>query len=158
MSVADKKMVDSLTAVTTAGTGAAYTATVPGITALTAGVSFIMVMHTVSTSTAPTLNVNGLGAKTIRRRLSNLGTGQQAGYAANWLGSGLPFRVIYDGTYWIVEGQSKPAAVDIYGTVASATKATQDASGNVITDTYATKTYVTDAINTAITAALEASY
>lgn len=106
------------TPVTTAGTGAAYTATVPGITALTAGVSFIMVPNVVSTSTTPTLNVNSLGAKTIKRRLSNLATSLQSGYTASWLAKGKPFRVTYDGTYWVVEGMEKPVSADLYGTVA----------------------------------------
>ena len=104
--------------VTTAGTGAAYTATVPGITSLTAGASFIMVPHTASTSTAPTLNVNGLGAKTIKRRISSIATTLQSGYTSSWLASGKPFRVIYDGTYWITEGHDKPVAADLYGTLA----------------------------------------
>lgn len=104
--------------VTTAGTGAAYTATVSSISALTAGVSFIMVPHTVSTSTTPTLNVNGLGAKTLKRRLSNMSTAKQAGYNTTWLAASVPFRVTYDGTDWIVEGQTKPAVADLYGTLA----------------------------------------
>ena len=122
-------------AITTAGDGAAYTATVPGITSLTAGVSFIMIPHVVSTSTMPTLNVNGLGAKNIKRRLTSLATAAQPGYTAAWLAQGLPFRVIYDGTQWIAEGHDKPAGADLYG---AAAKATADADGNVITDTYAT--------------------
>ncbi len=103
--------------VTTAGTGAAYTATVSSISALTAGVSFIMVPHTASTSTAPTLNVNSLGAKTLKRRLSNMATAKQAGYNTTWLAANTPFRVTYDGTDWIVEGQTKPAVADLYGTL-----------------------------------------
>ena len=103
--------------VVTAGTGAAYTATVPGITALTKGVSFVMVPHAVSTTTQPTLNVNGLGAKGIRRRLSNISTTVQNGYSNNWLGKEQPFTVTYNGTYWIVEGNIKTAAVDLYGQV-----------------------------------------
>ena len=126
----------SMGGVTTAGSGSAYTATVPGIDALTAGVSFIMVPHVVSASTEPTLDVNGLGAKYIRRRLSNLATSLQAGYTATWLPANKPFTVVYDGTAWVVEGMSKPAAADLYGTVA---KATADADGNNIVDTYATK-------------------
>lgn len=104
--------------ITTAGNGSAYTATVMGITALTAGVSFIMIPHVVSASTAPTLNVNSLGAKTLRRRLSSIVTGVQAGYTTTWLAKGVPFRVTYDGTQWIVDGQNKPAAADLYGTLA----------------------------------------
>lgn len=131
MSASDKSKLDGLQdmfdskadvvngqyTVTTAGNGAAYTATVTGITSLTAGVSFIMVPHVVSTSTAPTLDVNGLGAKTIRRRLSAIATGVQSGYTTSWLAVNTPYRVIYDGTYWIVEGNTKPSASDLYGAV-----------------------------------------
>lgn len=100
----------------TAGSGAAYTATVEGITALTAGASFIMIPHTVSTSTAPTLNVNGLGAKTIRRTLSDNSTTTVASELADWLGANKPVRVTYNGTYWIAD-LSRPKASDIYGPV-----------------------------------------
>lgn len=115
--------------------GVAYTATVPSITNLTTGASFIMIPGRVSASTTPTLNVNGLGPKNIRRRLSNLATGVQTGYSVSWLAANRPFRVTYDGTQWIVEGQDKPAGSDVYGAVA---KAKADEDGNVIADTYAT--------------------
>lgn len=144
--------------ITTAGTGAAYTATVPSITSLTAGVSFIMIPHTVSTSTQPTLDVNGLGAKKILRRTTAVATGSQPGASANWLLANYPFRVIYDGTVWIVEGQAKPAGSDVSGTVAAATKATQDGSGNVITSTYATKAEVTNLVgDTSVSAQIAAA-
>ena len=42
---------------------------------------------------------------------------------------------MYDGTAWVVEGMAKPVGADVYGAVP---QATADASGNVITDTYAT--------------------
>lgn len=111
------KVSESDIGITTAGTGSAYTASVPGITALTSGVSFVMVPHVVSASTAPTLNVNNLGAKTIKRRLSSLSTSVQTGYIATWLTKGIPFRVVYDGTQWIVEGLTRPASADLYGTL-----------------------------------------
>lgn len=114
--------------ITTAGTGAAYTAAVPGITALTAGVKVTIVTHTVSTTTTPTLNVNNLGAKQIRRRLSNIVSSLEAGYAASWLASGKPFTVMYDGTYWVVEDMTKPASADLYGTVGVAKGGTGKAS------------------------------
>lgn len=104
------------TNVTTSGTGAAYTATISAITTLTAGISFVMTPNVVSTSTQPTLNVNGLGAKYIRRRLSNGTSTSVAGNSANWLGANKPVRVTYDGTYWIVD-IVRPSATDIYGTV-----------------------------------------
>lgn len=101
---------------TTSGDGATYTATVDGITELTVGVSFIMIPHTVSTSTTPKLNVNDLGEKYIRRRLSTSSSTTVAGYSTNWLGANKPMRVVYDGTYWIVD-LVRPSASDIYGTV-----------------------------------------
>jgi hypothetical protein len=111
------KVSESDIGITTAGTGSAYTATVPGITALASGVSFIMVPHVVSSSTTPTLNVNSLGAKNIKRRLSSISTSVQSGYSNTWLAKGIPFRVTYDGTQWIVEGLTKPATADLYGTL-----------------------------------------
>ena len=149
LEAATKQYVDAHNAQVISATtedGIAYTATVPGITALTAGVSFIMTPGATSASTTPTIDVNGLGAKNIRRRLSNLATATQNGYTATWLAVGLPFRLVYDGTQWIVEGHNKPVAADLYGTPAAATKATQDGDGNVITDTYATIAYVEELI------------
>lgn len=103
--------------ITTGGTGAAYTATVDGITALTAGATFVMVPHVVSTIVNPTLDVNGLGAKMIRRRVSNSSVTTVVASSANWLGAGKPVRVLYDGNFWIAD-ITRPNATDIYGTVA----------------------------------------
>ena len=108
----------NVTPITTAGDGAAYTATVPDITALTAGVSFTMIPHTASTSQTATLNVNGLGAKALRRPLSVNNTTTVAPSTTNWLYASKPVRVMYNGTYWIVMDMPRPNAPDIYGTVA----------------------------------------
>lgn len=124
--------------------GVAYTATVPGMTELTTGVSFIMIPGKTSTSTTPTINVNGLGDKPVRRKLSNIYTSVQNGYAASWLYSGVPFRLVYDGRAkvgsvtgcWIVEGCNKPNASDLYGSVADAKNAINDAEGQEIAATY----------------------
>lgn len=105
-----------LQAVTTAGTGAAYTATVSGITSLTKGVNFIMLPHTQSTTKTPTLNVNGLGAKTIQRYISANDYSTE-GYNESWLQTTRPVLVIYSGTYWYVQAMDKPAAYDLRGTV-----------------------------------------
>lgn len=102
--------------VTTAGNGAAYRATVEGITALEVGVSFILIPHIQSSTTAPTLDVNNLGAKTIRRRISNSTASTNIGSAASWLTYNKPVRVTYDGTYWIVD-MDQPNANDLYGTL-----------------------------------------
>lgn len=107
---------DSTYGITTAGTGSAYTATVDGINSLTAGVGFVMVPHTVSTATNPTLNVNGLGAKYIRRSISGSFSMSVVGDEASWLASGKPVRVIYNGTFWVVD-DPKPDVNDLYGTI-----------------------------------------
>lgn len=127
---------DAVYTATAASTdGAAYTATVSGIDSLTVGASFIMIPNKASTSKAPTLNVNGLGAKPIRRRLSSLTTSLQQGYSTNWIALNKPFTVVYDGTAWVIEGLTKTDGADVYGAVA---QATADAKGNNIADTYAT--------------------
>lgn len=103
--------------VTTSGDGSAYTATVEGITSLSAGVSFVMIPHVSSTSTGPTLNVNGLGAKLLRRRVSSsIGT-TTSGISDDWLSAGKPVNVMYDGTFWVVD-LPRPNANDIMGAVA----------------------------------------
>ena len=124
--------------------GVAYTATVPGITELITGVSFIMIPGKTSTSTTPTINVNGLGDMPVRRKLSSIYASVQNGYTANWLYSGIPRRLVYDGRArvgtitgcWIVEGCNKPAAADLYGSVTDAKNATNDAEGQEIAATY----------------------
>lgn len=99
--------------------GVAYTAIVDGITALTAGVSFIMIPSRSSASTTPTLNVNSLGAKGLRMRGSTAtGTAMTAAITA-WLASGRPVQVTYNGVYWLAE-TTRPVASDLSGTVAIA--------------------------------------
>lgn len=101
---------------TTAGTGAAYTAYVSGLT-LVSGASFTMVPHTVSTTTTPTLNVNSLGAKNIRMRLSSAPQSTTGLAAANFLAQGRPVKMVYDGTQWIIDDMVRPSATALYGTV-----------------------------------------
>lgn len=124
--------------ITTSGTGSAYTASVSTITSLTAGVSFTMIPHTVSTSTAPTLNVNGLGAKAIRRMVSNSSTSTAVGYNASWLGANKPIRVTYNGTFWIAE-ITKPSAADMSGTLGVSNGGTGYTS--IVDTTYTTARY-----------------
>lgn len=123
------------TAVASSSDGVAYTATVPGIESLSSGASFIMIPDKTSASKEPTIDVNGLGAKKIRRRLSAITTSLQSGYSNTWISINKPFQIVYDGAAWVVEGMPKPVGADVYGAVP---QATADASGNVITDTYAT--------------------
>lgn len=106
--------------------GVAYTATVDNITSLTTGVRFLMVPNKLSTSTTPTLNVNGLGAKGIRMKsTSGTGTGV-AGYAAGWIAANRPIEVVYNGVFWIADicqdgrisvGTSDPASSGTPGSI-----------------------------------------
>lgn len=102
--------------VTTTGTGEAYIASVDGITALTPGISFIMIPHVTSAKTMPTLNVNGLGAKNVRMRVSNSTTTTTPLSSENMLVANKPIRVMYDGTQWII-GIVRPNVTNLYGTL-----------------------------------------
>ena len=115
-SVKSAESANTIVAVTTSGTGDAYIATVPGITALTAGANFIMVPHTKSTSISATLNVNNLGAKTLRVQLSNSSSTVVAPVYDYFLGANKPVKVIYNGSFWVVQ-LIRPDANTIYGTV-----------------------------------------
>jgi hypothetical protein len=115
--------------ITTAGTGAEYTASVNDLT-LVAGASFVMVPHTVSTSTAPTLNVNSLGAKNIRMRISSSTSSTTALPSASFLTANKPVRLMYDGTYWIIDDMVRPDANNTYGTLISSGTAAPTSSNN----------------------------
>lgn len=118
--------------ITTAGTGAAYTASVSGLT-LVAGASFVMVPHTASTTVAPTLNVNSLGAKNIRMRLSSNTSSTIQLIRSNFLVANKPVKVVYDGTYWVLDDFVQPDASCLYGTLISrGTSAPSNSTGGFI--------------------------
>lgn len=132
MSPDDKVKLDGIEAGATAGgsggisianaessDGVTYTATVDGIDALTAGQLVVFLSTKTSASTAPTLNINSLGAKTIKRRLSNLSSTTTSGAANNWLYANKPQLMMYDGTYWVVVNQDKPVVSDLYGSISN---------------------------------------
>ena len=97
--------------VTTGGTGAAYTATVPGITELTPGTMLIIVPH-VNSNSGAMLNVNGLGSKDIECISYGEVGGTFAGVKANSLIAGTPVllmlgyddKAVFD-SYWQVISQ-----------------------------------------------------
>jgi hypothetical protein len=88
----------SFTPLVTAGSGAAYTiAPTPAITALTIGLAFLIVPNRASVG-ADTLNVNGTGARALRRYSDTTAT---TAVAAGDLQPGRPALVTYDGTNWV---------------------------------------------------------
>lgn len=100
----------------TAGTGAAYTGLIEGITELKTGQMLIMVPHTTSTSRhSVTLNINELGAKPVYRRTADGSLGY--GMSDDWLSAGSPTIILYCGSYWETVSFPKPLAADLQGAV-----------------------------------------
>lgn len=117
----------------TTGNGSAYAATVNGITALTIGAKFTMVPHVESTTTVPTLNVNSLGAKNIRMRLSSNTSSTIQLIKSNFLVANKPVNVVYDGTYWVLDDFAQPDANYLYGKLISrGTSAPSNGTGGFI--------------------------
>lgn len=101
-----------LTGITTTGSANSYIATVPGITELVVGTNFIMIPHA-NSSSDPTLNVNGLGAKEVKRYVSSRTGAFTRGCSGIWLSAGQPVRVMYNGACWIVENLTFTTLQDI---------------------------------------------
>lgn len=118
--------------------GEFYTATAPSITSLERGTSLIIVPNMSSATKGPMININDFGDRYIRRRLST-GATVDEGYTEAWINKNKPFRLMYDGAQWVVEGHNKPVAQDIYGEIT----ATYDSNGDEIISTYARRPQVT---------------
>lgn len=101
----------------TSADGVTYTANSKDINSLTSGLAIFFIPDKTSTTATPTLNINGLGAKNIRRKIS-MGTGTTAnGGITTWLYKDRPSLFVYDGSYWLPLEFTKPAAQDLYGIV-----------------------------------------
>ena len=104
--------------VSTSGDGSAYTATISGFS-LATGKSIVMIPNVTSTTTTPTLNVSGTGAKNIRMRLSSSTSSTIPLINSNFLTQYKPVKVTYDGTYWVIDDFIQPDANNLYGTLIS---------------------------------------
>lgn len=138
--------------------GIAYTATINNMTSLSAGKIIIIIPDIISASAEPTLNVNGLGAKKIKRRLSGLSSTVVNGYANTWLPANMPQLLQYDGTNWIVINQDQPMAVDLYGTVPIEKGGTGATTAEEARTALGIDTAISEAISAAIGEVLEGSY
>lgn len=84
---------------TTAAATVAKVVTVsPAVTELTTGLTIAVKMQYANTGSNPTLNVNGLGAKAIKR-YGTTAAGTSA--ASNWNANSIVI-LTYDGTYWML--------------------------------------------------------
>lgn len=100
------------------GDGATYTATASGVTSLKKGIKITIIPGTTSTTTIPKLNLNSLGAKNIKQRIS-INTSLTVGAANDaWMVAGKPVPLMYDGTAWVTIAP-RPTADDLYGSVAN---------------------------------------
>lgn len=119
LSADDKTQLDNggIPIVTTSGDGRAYTATVDGISALTTGMKVTIIPHVTSTTTSPTLNVNSLGAKSIRMPITYNSSATSVGSVTSWIVKNIPITVEYDGIYWKTISCPRPSAQYLYGTV-----------------------------------------
>lgn len=119
LSASDKMKLDNggIPIVTTSGNSSAYTATVDGISTLTAGMKVTIIPHVTSETTSPTLNVNNLGVKPIRMPITYNSSATSVGPIPTWIVKNAPITVEYDGTYWKTISCSRPSAQHLYGTV-----------------------------------------
>ena len=114
--------------------GASYSATVEDLGELYSGFELTIIPNIVSTTTAPTLNVNGLGAKPIRLSLSANNTMMVQPEDASYYAAGRPIKLMFDSKYlstgvWKVMGKQRPSATDLYGTVPVASGGTGSDDG-----------------------------
>lgn len=99
--------------------GIAYTVTVPGVTELTHGMRIVISPSRNSASTAPTLDVNGLGAKGMRLPLSFNNVAATMPRLATFFSAGKPLLLMYDASYghgqWKAVEKNRVSAQDLYG-------------------------------------------
>ena len=94
--------------------GVQYSATLDGVASIFPGLTITIILNRASATTAPKLNVNGWGAKTIRRRVSGYTALTIAGSSDDWLVANKPISVTYNGTFWMID-DVRPNASDLYG-------------------------------------------
>ena len=112
-------------AAATSSDGAAYTATVNGFTELYNGLIITIIPDVVSTTTGPTLNVNGFGDVNVRLPLSSNNAAMVMPESEGYFTAGRPITLQFDAGYlsgkgvWKVFGKQRQSAQDLYGNVPS---------------------------------------
>lgn len=108
---------DMLHGINVTGDGTNYTGTVENLTALKRGMTITIIPDTTSATTIPKLNLNGLGAKSIKQKLSVNTSLTVAAVNTTWMVANKPVALQFDGTQWVTLAP-RSSADDIYGTVA----------------------------------------
>ena len=106
----------------TSSDGVAYSATIPGVYELYAGLEIVIIPQLESTSETITIDVNGLGAKNVRLPLSSNTTTLVMPAQPNYYTAGRPVKLRYDAAWlnkgaWVVAERQRTSANDLYGTV-----------------------------------------
>ena len=96
--------------------GENYTVNLPGVMKLYTGLEFTFIPDINSATTLPKLNVNGLGAVNIKRRITSNTLTTVQSENEEFLVKNQPIRMFYNGTYWIAD-MARPNAAEIYGAV-----------------------------------------
>ena len=121
-----KSLKDSAGAVVveaTSNDGVAYSATAPGVTELYTGLEITIIPQVESTSETITLDVNGLGAKSVRLPLSSNTTTLVMPAQPDYYTSGRPVKLRYDATWlnnkgaWVAAERQRTSGSDLYGSV-----------------------------------------
>ena len=77
----------------------------------------VIIPHVTSTTVIPSLDLNGLGAKTIYHHYSYTNLTRASAYTYSWLTADIPQLLQYDGVAWIALGKDRPHADDLMGTL-----------------------------------------
>ena len=128
--VSDTVLKEKVKALITTGTpvvaatsadGVTYTATVDDVTELYNGLQITIIPDINNSTTAPTLNNNGLGAVRMYRPLS-FSTFVATAPEMNFIRANTPCRLMYHANYasggiWLLAEKQKTSAQDLYGNV-----------------------------------------
>ena len=106
----------------TSSDGVAYSATVPGVDELYAGLEIVIIPQVESTSETITLDVNGLGAKNVRLPLSSNTTTLVMPEQPDYYTAGRPVKLRYDAKWlnkgaWVAAERQRTSGNDLYGNV-----------------------------------------
>lgn len=96
------------------GDGMDYTASISGVTELKKGMIVTIIPDTTSAATIPTLNLNGLGVKNIKQRLSTNTSLTAEAATDSWMIAGKPVPLMFDGNQWVTI-TGRPVASTLYG-------------------------------------------
>ena len=129
MSTFDKDTLERINPITaTSSDGIAYSATIPGISNLDVGLSFIMVPNRTSNSVNCTLQIKGVGTKPIRVHKAKYNGFVESPVHTNWLYSHEPVRMTYDGEYWVADVVNAATMDEVNTAIQSAIQNTWEAS------------------------------